>query len=104
MDGRHRIFPTDFPCTYRDEQLPHLGELGTNAWDSRIDEGIDGVSVALRTRTAISPFEVKKTIALGGEENCLSVDYEIRNIGFAPPERPARTGRSTNPLPGRARH
>jgi hypothetical protein len=82
--GIDDIFPTDFPCTYRNEQLPYLGELWTNAWDSRIDEGIDGVSAELRTRTAISPFEVKKTVVLKGEENCFSMDYEIRNIGFAP--------------------
>jgi len=81
--GIDDIFPTDFPCTYRNEALPYLGELWTNAWEVQAAED-DGrtAEVRLATRTVISPFEVQKTVRLEGDEESFSVRYSIRNIGF----------------------
>jgi len=81
--GIDDIFPTDFPCVYQNEQLPYLGELWTNDWDYRIDCEGENVSVTLVTRTAISPFEVTKTIRLRADDSFFSVTYAIRNIGCA---------------------
>ena len=82
--GIDDIFPTDFPCTYRNESLPYLGELWTNAWDWQVvDEGSETAAVVLKTRTVISPFEVEKRISLRGEDRHFTVRYAIRNIGFS---------------------
>jgi hypothetical protein len=82
--GIDDIFPTDFPCLYRNEQLPYLGELWTNTWSSRLTQADDaGVEVLLSTRTVISPFEVTKRIRLEGEDDHISVRYAITNIGFS---------------------
>jgi hypothetical protein len=83
--GIDDIFPTDFPCSYRNEALPYLGELWTNAWDWQVEDPGDGDSVAVRlsTRTVISPFEVEKRITLRGEEDRFRVRWHIRNIGYS---------------------
>jgi hypothetical protein len=82
--GIDDIFPTDFPCTYRNEALPYLGELWTNAWDWQVEDTAAGeVAVRLSTRTVISPFEVEKRITLRGEEGSFSVRWQIRNIGYS---------------------
>jgi hypothetical protein len=60
--GIDDIFPTDFPCLYRNEQLPYLGELWTNAWEYRLEKEKNDVALTLVTRTAVSPFEVRKTL------------------------------------------
>ena len=81
--GIDDIFPTDFPCTYRNEQLPYLGELWANAWSCDVAEcSGDAVEVSFTTRTVISPFEVTKRMRLCGDDDYLSVTYAIRNIGF----------------------
>ncbi len=83
--GIDDIFPTDFPCTYRNEQLPYLGELWTNAWECEMGR-CDGAraEAVFRTRTVISPFEVEKRVSLSDAESFVTVRYAIRNIGFAP--------------------
>jgi hypothetical protein len=81
--GIDDIFPTDFPCVYRNEQLPYLGELWTNDWSSAVVEDSGGtVEMAFSTRTVISPFEVTKRMKLRGDDDFLSVTYSIRNMGF----------------------
>ncbi len=83
--GIDDIFPTDFPCEYRNEQLPYLGELWTNAWDFQLSEDTGrAAELVLRTRTVISPFEVEKRVRLCDGDGGFSVRYSIRHIGFAP--------------------
>ena len=83
--GIDDIFPTDFPCLYRNEQLPYLGELWTNAWEAAIERDDGNVAEAVfRTRTVISPFEVEKRVRLAEGQSHVAVRYTIRNIGFSP--------------------
>jgi hypothetical protein len=81
--GVDDIFPTDFACTYRNEQLPYLGELWTNAWEYELHGGEEtSAEIVLRTRTVISPFEAVKRVRLDGDDGHFTVRYEIRNVGF----------------------
>jgi hypothetical protein len=81
--GIDDIFPTDFPCLYRNEQLPYLGELWTNAWEYRLEKEKNDVALTLVTRTAVSPFEVRKTLRLHADDGFFSIDYAIQNTGYS---------------------
>mgnify|MGYP001126844137 CR=1 FL=1 len=81
--GIDDVFPTDFPCEYRGEKLPYLGEVWSVEWEYEITKKDKRyVEVHLYTNTIISPFKFEKWVGLGEDKNYYDVKYKITNIGY----------------------
>ena len=81
--GIDEILPTAFPCTYRGEEYPVIGELWAQTYSCNIlKQGSDEVEAYLSTHTTISPFKVEKWVKLVAGEPRLRIRTRITNTGY----------------------
>jgi galactose mutarotase-like enzyme len=74
--GLDECVPTIAPCSWRKRELPDHGEVWAAAWSVDPESWSQG-RLRTRTRLAVSPFNLERTIELCGNEVRLS--YQLSN-------------------------
>jgi galactose mutarotase-like enzyme len=80
--GWDEIFPTTEICSYRGEELPHMGELWALPWTFEAAPA-EGEEVCLYTAvsTPIMPARFERWLRLRADEPIVRVSYCITNLG-----------------------
>ena len=77
--GWDELFPNDVPEELAGEPFPDHGELWASAWDWRVEDRDDAVSVTLSLETPISACRFTKTLTLADGASDLEVAWRIEN-------------------------
>ena len=77
--GWDELFPNDVPEELGGETFPDHGELWASAWEWRVEDRGDAVSVTLELDTPISACRFAKTLTLADDAAHLKVAWRIEN-------------------------
>lgn len=77
--GWDELFPNDVPEELVGETFPDHGELWASAWEWRVEDSGDAVSVTLALDTPISACRFAKTLTLADGASDLEVAWRIEN-------------------------
>ena len=85
--GMDEAIPTAYPCTYRGDELPYMGEAWSQPWSWRVmEDSARRVEVHLSVQTIMSPLRVERWHWLADDEPILHARHRVTNTGLKPYE------------------
>jgi Domain of unknown function (DUF5107) len=79
--GIEDAIPTGYPCAFRGEQLPYLGEVWSMPWTLERD---GEASIRLGREGVITPFRIERRMEVRNAEPFVRVEHTITNLAEEP--------------------
>lgn len=81
--GMDEAIPTGHACIYRNEELPYLGEVWSQAWEWEITCCTpEKVEIHLTCDTIIAPLRVERWLSLSRGDSFLIMRHKVTNTGY----------------------